>query len=117
MAFLTWLETYGPVMGRAPTPRVQDLVSEARASKWFVIYYAAVWFGTLMLLAGQPSAFRAAAAMMIVGIVGIVREVIRTRRLADVAEPAAPSGRRMRAASAVCQKLKMRAEVKRKEEA
>ncbi len=87
VAFLTWLETYGPVMGRAPTPRVQDLVSEARASKWFVIYYAAVWFGTLMLLAGQPSAFRAAVAMMIVGIAGIVREVIRTRRLADVASP------------------------------
>ena len=77
VAFLTWLETYGPVMGRAPTPRVQDLVSEARASKWFVTYYAAVWFGTLMLLAGQPSAFRVAAAMMIVGIVGIIREVIR----------------------------------------
>ena len=87
VAFLTWLETYGPVMGRAPTPRVQDLVSEARASKWFVIYYAAVWFGTLMLLAGQPSAFRAAAAMMTVGLVGIVREVIRARRLADVESP------------------------------
>ena len=87
VAFLTWLETYGPVMGRAPTPRVQDLVSEARASKWFVTYYAAVWFGTLMLLAGQTSAFRAAVAMMIVGIAGIVREVIRTRRLADVASP------------------------------
>jgi hypothetical protein len=87
VAFLTWLETYGPVMGRAPTPRVQDLVSEARASKWFVIYYAAVGFGTLMLLAGQTLAFRVAAAMMIVGLAGIVREVIRTRRLADVASP------------------------------
>jgi hypothetical protein len=87
VAFLTRLETYGPVMGRAPTPRVQDLVSEARASKWFVIYYAAVWFGTLMLLAGQPSAFRVAAAMMTVGMVGIVREVIRARRLADVESP------------------------------
>lgn len=87
VAFLTWLETYGPVMGRAPTPRVQDLVAEGRASKWFVTYYAAVWLGTLMLLAGEPLAFRAAAAMMTVGIVGIVREVIRTRRLADVASP------------------------------
>ncbi|KRR27825.1 hypothetical protein CQ14_08240 [Bradyrhizobium lablabi] len=87
VAFLTWLETYGPVMGRAPTPRVQDLVAEARASKWFVIYHMAVWFGTLMLLADQPSAFRAAAAMMMIGIVGIIREVIRTRQLADVQSP------------------------------
>jgi len=84
VAFLTWLETYGPVMGRTPTPRVQDLVSEARASKWFAIYHAGVWLGALMLLVGQPSAFRAAAAIMMIGLVGIAREVIRTRRLADV---------------------------------
>ena len=53
VAFLTWLETYGPVMGRAPTPRVQDLVAEGRATKWFVIYYVAVWGRTLMLLIGE----------------------------------------------------------------
>src|SRR6185369_6883974 len=87
VAFLTWLETYGPVMGRAPTPRVQDLVSEARASKWFALYYAAVWFGTVTLLAGHGAAFRLAAAIMTIGLAGIVREVIRTRRLADVARP------------------------------
>jgi hypothetical protein len=85
VAFLTWLETYGPVMGRAPTPRVQDLVAEGRATKWFVIYYAAVWLGTLMLLIGEPGLFRAATAAMTVGVVGIVREIIRIRRLADVA--------------------------------
>jgi len=85
VAFLTWLETYGPVMGRAPTPRVQDLVAEGRAAKWFVIYYVAVWLGTSMLLIGAPSAFRASAAIMIAGVAGIVREVIRIRRLADVA--------------------------------
>jgi hypothetical protein len=87
VAFLTWLETYGPVIGRTRTPRVQDLVSEPRASKWFLIYHMAVWFGTLTLLAGHPSAFRAAAAMMGVGLAGIFREVIRTRRLADVEGP------------------------------
>lgn len=87
VAFLTWLETYGPVMGRAPTPRVQDLVAEGRATKWFVVYYAAVWTGTLALLVGEPAAFRVATATMTVGVVGIVREVIRTRQLADVACP------------------------------
>lgn len=86
VAFLTWLETYGPLMGRTPTPRVQDLVAEGRAMKWFVIYYLAVWSGTLtLLLGGQPHAFRGAAAAMTVGVVGIVHEVIRTRRLTDVA--------------------------------
>jgi hypothetical protein len=87
VAFLTWLETYGPVMGRAPTPRVQDLVAEGRAAKWFVIYYAAVWAGTSMLLAGEFTAFRVAAAAMTVAVTGIVHEIVRIRRLADVASP------------------------------
>src|SRR3569623_3495697 len=46
VAFLTWLATYGPLMGRAPTPRVQDLVAESRATKWFAIYYLSVWLAT-----------------------------------------------------------------------
>lgn len=87
VAFLTWLETYGPVMGRASIPRVQDLVAEGRATKWFVVYYAAVWAGTLALLSGESGAFRVAATAVTVGVIGIVREVIRTRRLADVACP------------------------------
>ncbi|MBR0775481.1 hypothetical protein JQ625_11620 [Bradyrhizobium diazoefficiens] len=87
VAFLTWLETYGPVMGRTPTPRVQDLVAEGRATKWFVIYYVAVWAGTLTLLAGEPGAFRLAVAAMTLGVAGIIREIVRIRRLADVAHP------------------------------
>lgn len=87
VAFLTWLETYGPVMGRAPTPRVQDLVAEGRATKWFVVYYVSVWAGTLTLLVGEPGAFRIAVVAMTLGVVGIVREIVRIRRLADVASP------------------------------
>ena len=40
-----------------------------------------------MLLIGEPSAFRITVAAITVGIVGIVGEVIRIRRLADVAAP------------------------------
>ena len=74
-------------MGRVPTPRVQDLVAERRASKWFAAYFLAVWIATALLLANQPFAFRVAALAMTVATIGIVQELIRTRRLADVVEP------------------------------
>jgi hypothetical protein len=87
VAFLTWLETYGPAMGRVPTPRVQDLVAERRAAKWFAIYFACVWGGTAALLFGQTPAFRCAAFVMTIATIGIVQELIRTRRLTDVGGP------------------------------
>jgi hypothetical protein len=93
IAFLTWLECYGPVLGKAPTPRVQDLVVEGRAAKWFFFYFAAVWAGTAALLAGNPSIFRATAAAMFVGTCGIAVQLVRTRRLADVnADQPLPKG-------------------------
>lgn len=96
VAFLTWLECYGPVLGKTQTPRVQDLVVEARASRWFVLYFAAVGVGAVALLADAPTAFRFAAVAMIAGTTGIVAQLIRTRRLADVkAEARLPQGVRL----------------------
>ena len=84
--FVTWLECYGPVMGRKPTPRVQDLVVEARAGKWFLLYFAAVWLGTLALLVEQATLFRVTAALMLVATGARAVEFVRARRLADVYE-------------------------------
>ena len=84
VAFLTWLECYGPVLGKTQTPRVQDLVIEKRALKWFVLYFIAVWAGTAALLAESASAFQGAAAMMFIATGGLVAQIVRTRRLADV---------------------------------
>jgi hypothetical protein len=84
VAFLTWLECYGPVLGKTATPRVQDLVVEHRAIKWFALYFLAVWGATVTLLLGQPLAFRIAAAVMVIATGGIVVQLVRTRRLADV---------------------------------
>ena len=94
VAFLTWLECYGPVLGKAPTPRVQDLVDESRATKWFLLYFASVWAGTAALLAGYPSLFKATAAIMFAATFGIAVQLIRTRRLSEVKDAdALPQGR------------------------
>jgi hypothetical protein len=84
VAFLTWLECYGPVLGKTQTPRVQDLVIEARARKWFLFYFFAVWTGTALLIVGNPLGFRVATAVMFVATAGIVAQLVQTRRLADV---------------------------------
>jgi hypothetical protein len=93
VAFLTWLECYGPVLGKTVTPRVQDLVVEKRAFKWFLIYFIGVGFGTVALLVQHPSHFQIAAAVMLVGTAGIIVQLVRARRLADVdAERRVPEG-------------------------
>lgn len=84
VAFLTWLECYGPALGRAATPRVQDLVVEARARTWFLLYYLAVASATVALLAAHVLAFRLSAGTMTLATLAIAAELIRARRLADV---------------------------------
>jgi dipeptide/tripeptide permease len=84
IAFLTWLECYGPVLGKTTTPRVQDLVVEHRAMKWFVLYFAAVWGATAVLLLGWPQAFRAASVIMLIATGGIIVQLVRIRTLTDV---------------------------------
>jgi hypothetical protein len=82
--FLTWLECCGPVLGKQPTPRVQDLVVEKRALKWFLLYYAAVWSGTVVLLLDYGVAFRVPAALMLIATLGIIAQLLRARRLSDL---------------------------------
>lgn len=84
VAFLTWLECYGPVLGKAQTPRVQDLVVEARANKWFQLYFLAVWAGTVALIVSYSLIFQLTAAAMLIATSGIIAQLVRTRRLADV---------------------------------
>ncbi len=83
--FLTWLECYGPVMGRKPTPRVQDLVVEWRDRVWFALYFLGVLAGTGALLAEAPGLFRVAAAVTLLATLAIVSELVLARRLCNVA--------------------------------
>lgn len=82
--FITWLECYGPLLGKMQTPRVQDLVVEKRASKWFILYFCAVWLGAGALVIGLTTVFRGSAFVMIVATCGIIIELVRARRLVDI---------------------------------
>ena len=93
--FLTWLECYGPVLGKTPTPRVQDLVIEKRAIKWFLLYFFTVWLGTVALMVGNAPAFRGTVAIMIVATSGIIVQLVRARRSPMSTQPARiPKGAR-----------------------
>lgn len=94
--FLTWLECYGPVMGRKPTPRVQDLVAERRDGLWFVLYFAGVFMAAGALLAQQPAVFRLGAVAVCLATIAIVIELVLARRLANVSPSLRlPEGARM----------------------
>ena len=84
IAFLTWLEVYGPVLGKAPTPRVQDLVAERPAMRWFMLFFAGVWTATGALLAGSTPIFRIGTLAMTAATCGIVSEMMKSRRLSHV---------------------------------
>jgi hypothetical protein len=82
--FLTWLECYGPVLGKTPTPRVQDLVVESRAATGLWLYFAAVWLGTIALMIDVAAVFRATAAAMLAATAAIIAELVRARRLVEI---------------------------------
>ncbi|PND18160.1 hypothetical protein CN934_29655 [Ensifer sp. MMN_5] len=85
--FLTWLECYGPVLGRTAVPSIQDLVEEKRASLWFFVYYLAVIAATFSLFAECPGAFRVATLAQLCATVGLIVELVRARTLSSVAAP------------------------------
>lgn len=79
--FLTWLETYGPVMGKSQVPRVQDLVDERSARLWFGVFYLSVCAGATAIVADIDLLFRAASFCQCVAVLALMLEYVRARRL------------------------------------
>lgn len=81
VAFITWLEVYGPMLGKRPAPQVAALTDEPRALPWFRGYYVAVAICAVAILMGQAGVFRVAALTALACVVMIAAELIRIRRL------------------------------------
>lgn len=92
VAFLTWLECFGSLLGKRPTPRVQDLVNERRAMPWFWLYFASVAVAAIAAFLMVPLAFRIAALGMLVATVKICAELVSTRTLRLVPPTMLPEG-------------------------
>lgn len=82
--FLTWLECFAPDMGRLPTPRVQDLVCEARARNWFLVYFLGIVLATVALTLDLALPFQAGAVIQLAAVLGLIRQFYRARRLHDL---------------------------------
>lgn len=79
--FLTWLETYGPVMGKSQVPRVQDLVDERSARSWFGVFYLSVCAGAAAIATDTDLLFRAASFCQCAAVLALALEYVRARRL------------------------------------
>ncbi len=87
IAFLTWLECFAPLMGRKPTPRVQDLVRQAHAQVWFALYFGALALGAVALTMEAPLVFQLATGAQGLACLFLIQQFYRVRRLADLPEP------------------------------
>lgn len=96
VAFLTWLECYGALLGKRPTPRVQDLVDEPRALPWFRIYFASVGIAAIAASLTASLAFRIAAFGMLVATIGICVQLVSIRMLRSVPTPLLPGEKHAR---------------------
>ena len=76
------------MLGKVDAPRVQDLVVEPRAARWFWLYFAATDLAVLGLLVDATALARLAAGAMVVASAAIGHELLRIRRLADVRDAA-----------------------------
>ncbi|WP_431323806.1 hypothetical protein [Rhizobium sp. YTU87027] len=85
--FLTWIEAFGPLLGRRPTPRLGDLIAGSRAAVWLGMFYVAVVAAAAAIAAGSDLGFHAAVILQTFATAALAVELLLARALANV-EPA-----------------------------
>lgn len=84
VSFLTWIQVFAPRIGRSPVPLLHELGNATAARRWLMIWLAGTALATLALIAGNTLPFRLGAALMLLAVAGLVRELFAIRRLRHV---------------------------------
>lgn len=82
--FLTWIEAFGPLLGRRPTPRLTNLIDTFRSSIWLGAFYAAVIFAAAAIFLESDATFRMAACVQALSTAALVAELAMSRGLVGV---------------------------------
>lgn len=82
--FLTWIEAFGPLLGRRPTPRLTDLVDTFRSNIWLGAFYAAVIFAAAAIFLESDHIFRMAAFVQALSTAALIVELALSRGLVGV---------------------------------
>ncbi|MBB3388456.1 hypothetical protein FHT82_001176 [Rhizobium sp. BK275] len=82
--FLTWIEAFGPLLGRKPTPKLGELINGRRAGLWLGLFYFSVVGAATTLCLGSDMGFRVFAVLQTASTVALIVELVLARTLANV---------------------------------
>lgn len=82
--FLTWIEVFGPLLGRRQTPRLSDLVSGGRAAIWLWLFYGAVVVASFAISLAFDGLFRVAVILQTFSTAALIIELVLARSLANI---------------------------------
>jgi len=82
--FLTWIEAFGPLLGRRPTPKLGELINGRRAGVWLGLFYLSVVGAAIALCFGSDMGFRMFAVVQTASTFALIVELVLARALANV---------------------------------
>lgn len=91
-SFLTWIQVFAPLIGRAPVPMVHDLTDARATARALAVWVAGAGGGTLALAAQMPGLFRVSALALLLSALLHGRELVAIRRLRHLSETMRPAG-------------------------
>lgn len=82
--FLTWIEAFGPLLGRRPTPKLGELINGRRAGVWLGLFYFSIVGAAIALCLGSDTGFRMFAVVQTASTFALIGELVLARTLANV---------------------------------